>query len=300
MADALHRSGVVAVVGRPNTGKSTLVNALVGEKVSIVTPRPQTTRSTITGILTRESYQVVFTDTPGLHDGGGRMINRVMNRAASGSLSGADLVMLVVEASGWRDRDDYVLQLVRRAGIDCVLVLNKTDLVTPRERLLPILEEASARHAFVEVMPVSARRGTNIDRLEQVLVSRLPEGPPLYDPDTRTDRSFEFRVAEIIREKLMQALREEVPYGAAVEILAAERDADKVRVDAVIWVSKESHKGIVVGRGGQQIKHIGRAARLEMQEIFGGHFHLETRVRVRENWADDARALRRFGYDVSG
>lgn len=295
--NAEFRTGFVAVLGRPNVGKSSLVNALVGRKISIVTPRPQTTRHAILGVLTRPDAQILFVDTPGLHARVRNQLNRAMNRAVEGALAGADLALFVVEAGMWKSADDYVLEHLRTARIPAVLVVNKTDTVRPRSALLPYLDACSRRGEFREIVPVSATRQENLDRLQEVVISFLPVGPPHYPLDATTDRSIEFRVAEMIREKLLMALRQEVPYGLAVEILALEQKPGVVLADACIWAERESHKGIVVGKGGATIKEVGTAARQELEAIFGLKFHLETRVKVKDNWADNARALQQFGFD---
>jgi GTP-binding protein Era len=293
------RTGFIAVVGRPNAGKSTLVNALVGRKISIVTPRPQTTRHAIVGVLTRPDAQLLFTDTPGLHARSRSLLNRAMNRAVQGALAGADVVLFLVDARGWQAGDDHVLEQVQATGLPCVLAVNKVDLVHPREALLPFLEECARRAEFAALLPVSARTGHNLDRLLEVLVPLLPAGTPLYPEGAQTDRGLDFRIAEVIREKLLLVLRQEVPYGLAVEIQALEETPRLVRADAVIWASRESHKGIVVGRGGATLKRVGTAARLELENLFGRKFHLETRVKVKKDWADSERALQQFGFEAA-
>ncbi|MCE7901417.1 MAG: GTPase Era [Gammaproteobacteria bacterium PRO9] len=291
------RTGFVAVVGRPNVGKSTLVNALVGRKISIVTPRPQTTRHAIVGVLSRPDAQFLFVDTPGLHVRVRNQLNRAMNRAVEGALAGADVAVFVVEAGVFKAADTYVLEHVVAAGIPVVLVVNKVDTVKPKSALLPWLAACAERAAFHAIVPVSATTADNLDRLLEVVAGLLPEGQPLYPPDVSTDRGMEFRIAEVIREKLLMALRQEVPYGLAVEILALEQSPGVALVDAVIWADRESHKGIVVGKGGATIKEVGTAARLELERIFNLRFHLETRVKVKTNWADSARTLQQFGFE---
>lgn len=293
------RTGFVAVVGRPNAGKSTLVNALVGRKISIVTPRPQTTRHAIVGVLSRPDAQLLFVDTPGLHARSRNLLNRAMNRAVQGALAGADLVLFVVEGTGWQPEDDYVLEQIQASGLPCVLAVNKVDLVHPREALLPFLEACTGRAEFRELVPIAAREGRNLDRLLNVVVAQLPEGPPLYPIDAQTDRGLSFRVAEVIREKLLIVLRQEIPYGLAVEIQELEEKPGIVLADAVIWASRESHKGIVVGKGGATLKRVGTAARLELEAIFEKKFHLETHVKVKRDWADSERALQQFGFEVA-
>ncbi len=291
------RTGYVAIVGRPNVGKSTLVNALVGRKISIVTPRPQTTRHAIVGVLTRANAQVLFVDTPGLHTRMRSLLNRAMNRAVEGALVGADVALFVVEAGVWKAADSFVLEHVLAAKIPVILAVNKVDLVRPKSTLLPYLSACERRATFEAIVPISAAGADNLDRLLELLTGLLPVGPPLYPLDATTDRSMEFRVAEIIREKLLIALRQEVPYGLAVEILALEQKPGVVLADALIWADRDSHKGIVVGKGGATIKEVGTAARLELEKIFGLRFYLETHVKVKTNWADNARVLQQFGFE---
>ncbi|MDP6436876.1 MAG: GTPase Era [Gammaproteobacteria bacterium] len=299
MAIADHRSGYVAVLGRPNVGKSTLVNALVGHKISIVSSKPNTTRHAIIGVLTDAGYQLVFIDTPGLESASGRLINRVMNRAAVGSLESADVVMLVVEAGSWKEGDDRALRLVAEAGLPCILTVNKIDRVKPRDRLLPILEEAAGRAEFAAIVPVSATLPENLGMLTTALYDLLPAQEALYGSEIATDRGLRFRAAEILREKLMQMLHKEVPYGVGVEIEDLEEDEQgRLRINATIWVDRESHKGIVVGKGGQQIKAIGQAARLDLQETLERPVYLESHVKVKRNWSDSAQSLRQLGYDA--
>jgi GTP-binding protein Era len=294
------RSGFVAVVGRPNAGKSTLVNALVGEKISIVTARPQTTRHRILGIRTREDSQVVFVDTPGLHPHARKLINRTMNRAAAGSLADADLVLFVIEATGWRPGDDYVLERLGRARAPCVLVVNKLDLLTGPSAVLPLLEECQGKRDFAAIVPVSALQGDNLDRLMQVVLGHMQAGDRFFPPEMKTDRGTAFRIGEVLREKLMAALQREVPYGLAVEVSAFEDSPGLAKIDALIWVAKDSQRPIVVGRGGVTLKEIGRAARLDLEQLLGKKVFLQTHVKVRRNWADDARALRQLGYEAEG
>lgn len=292
-----YRAGHVAVVGRPNVGKSTLVNALVGEKVSIVTARPQTTRQRILGIRSRPDSQVVFIDTPGLHAHAGKLINRAMNRAATGSLVDADLVLFVIEAGGWQRGDTHVLQRLEGARAPVVLVVNKSDLMQPKTRLLPLLEQCQARGRYADIVPVSALDGENLQRLMEIILGHLPEGEPLYPQDMRTDRGRDFRIGEVLREKLMAALDREVPYGIAVEIGAVEETPELISIDVQILVAKDSQRPIVIGRGGETLKAIGREARIELEQLLGRKVYLQTHVKVRRNWADDARALRQLGYD---
>ena len=289
------RSGFVALVGRPNVGKSTLLNAFVGQKLSIVTPRPQTTRNRVIGLLQLPEAQIAFVDTPGLHLGQKRALNRAMNRTAAAALGDADLALLVLEALRWTDEDELVLERIRDTHRPVIAVVNK---VHPRERLLPYIAQLAARHEFRHIVPISARRGSNLDDLKRVIVAELPLGEAMFPADQVTDRSRDFRIAETIREKLTLELVEELPYGIAVEIEQIEtREDGQLRVAAVIWVDREGHKPIVIGADGSRLKRIGRAARLELNHLLGGRFHLTLWVKVREDWADDVRALQQLGLE---
>jgi GTP-binding protein Era len=298
MTATTHRSGFVAVIGRPNVGKSTLVNALVGHKISIVTSKPHTTRHAILGVLTEAEFQIIFIDTPGLASRSGKLMNRAMNKAVVGAVEGADIIFFVIEAGKWSAADADALQLISKSKLPCILIVNKIDRIRPKTKLLPFLQTMSARHEFVEIFPVSAINEVNLDRLKDVLVTNLPEQEALYAAEMLTNRGVRFRVAEILREKLMQNLHQEVPYGLGVEINELEEDeSGRLHIDATIWVDRESHKGIVVGKGGEGIKKIGSAARQEMQEILDQAVHLESRVKLKKNWSDNAQALREMGYD---
>jgi GTP-binding protein Era len=292
------RSGYVALAGRPNVGKSTLLNALVGHKLSIVTPRPQTTRHRLIGLVQLPNAQIAFVDTPGLHLGPKRALNRAMNRTAAAAVGESDLVLFVVEALKWTDEDDLALHRIVETGHETVAVVNKVDRVRPRERLLPYMAQLAARHVFRAIVPVSASKGENLDDLRRVIVAALPLGEAMFPLDQLTDRSEAFRIAETIREKLTLELVEELPYGVAVEIeqIAVEEDGRKA-VSAVIWVDRAGQKPIVIGAAGARLKRIGRAARLELNRLMGERFHLILWVKVREDWADDARALQQLGVE---
>jgi len=288
-------SGFVALVGRPNVGKSTLLNAMLGQKVSIVTARPQTTRHRVLGISESEAGQIAFLDTPGMHQGPRRALNRAMNRTAGAVLAEADLAVFIVEALKWTDEDAMALDRVLQAACPVIAVINKVDKVHPRERLLPYIDQLAQRASFLAVVPISALRADNLEPLRRTILAALPAGERLYPAGQLTDRSERFRIAELIREKLTGELVEELPYGIAVEVesYAATEDG-RVEVGAVIWVDREGQKPIVIGAGGERLKRIGRAARLELNHLFGKRYHLTLWVKVRENWADDARALRQL------
>jgi GTP-binding protein Era len=292
------RSGFVALVGRPNVGKSTLLNALLGQKLSIVTPRPQTTRHRVLGILELPDAQVAFVDTPGMHHGPQRALNRSMNRTASAAVADADLALFLVEALRWTDEDQLALGRVREAGHPVIAVVNKVDRVHPRERLLPFMQELAARHEFHAIVPISALRSSNLEDLCKTLVAALPEGERMFPEGQVTDKSERFRIAELIREKLTMELVEELPYGIAVEVESMETTEDgRSEVSSVIWVDREGQKPIVIGAGGERLKRVGRSARLELNKIFDRRFHLILFVKVRSDWADDARALQQLGME---
>lgn len=294
-APAGFRCGIVALVGRANVGKSTLMNQLVGAKLSIVSDVPQTTRIPVRGVLHRDDAQMVFIDTPGIHKPRYRM-NEAMVRLASRVLHEADLVVVLVDASeGIGPGDRYVFERVREAGRKGLLILNKADRM-PRERLLPIMEEMSRTGPFEEIVPLSARTGENCDRLLRVLLTHMPEGPPLFPADMVTDLPRQIRVAEMIREQVFRKTRQEVPHSAAVLLDGMETTASGlIRVDATIVVDKESQKGIVIGDGGHLIKAIGTEARLGLEEFLGARVHLALWVKVRAGWRDDIAILRLLG-----
>ncbi len=291
-------SGFAALVGRPNVGKSTLLNALVGEKLSIVTPRPQTTRHRILGIANLPGAQIAFLDTPGLHREGRRALNKAMNRTAAAALDEADLVVLVVEAPKWEAGDELALTRIARAGRPAIAAVNKIDRVRPRERLLPYLARLAGRHQFLAIVPVSALKQDNVADLRATIAAHLPVSPALFPAGEVTDRGSSFRIAELIREQLTLELNQEVPYGIAVEVerLGDEPDG-QLAVDAAIWVDREGQKPIVIGARGARLKRVGRAARLAVNELLGRRVHLNLWVKVRENWADNARALRQLGVE---
>jgi GTP-binding protein Era len=297
MSEPGFRCGFVAVVGRPNVGKSTLINALMGRKVSIVTSRPQTTRHRILAVHTSEAVQIVFVDTPGLHRNAGKAMNRLMNRTAASALADADLVLFVVEADRWTEEDGDVLQRVKSAGVPAIALLNKIDLVHPKERLLRAIADLAARHEFQEIIPVSARKRRNLDDLLDAIPPRLPESAALFPAEMQTDRGPEFQAAEIIREKLTVQMHQELPYGLTVQIERYEQEERGIGVHAVIWVERDSQKGIVVGKGGGMLKRIGKEARLEISRNVGQPVHLELWVKVKDNWADSEKDLISLGYE---
>jgi GTP-binding protein Era len=290
------RCGFVAVMGRPNVGKSTLVNALLGVKLSITSRRAQTTRDRILGIKTRSDGQIVLLDTPGLHRSEGRALNRYMNRAAAAALDGADVAVMVVEALKWLPDDDAVLARVLAAKTALLLAVNKVDLVSDKSRLLPYLSDVAHRAPFLAVVPISARRQRDADRLADLILARLPVGDPIFPQDLYTDRSERFLCAEIVREKLIRLLGQEVPHRLAVEVETFQQRANDARLSMRIWVESRGQKVIVIGRGGARLKRVGTEARRDIERLLGVHVHLELWVKVRSGWSDDERFLGELGY----
>ncbi len=293
---AEYRSGLVAIVGRPNVGKSTLMNRLLGQKISITSPKPQTTRHRILGIHTAEDHQAVYVDTPGLHLGVKKAMNRYMNRAATGALEDVDLVLFVIQAGRWTDEDENVRQRLAKLQVPVVLVVNKIDRLKDRAELLPYLQKAADRMTFSEVVPLSALKGENFEPLAQIVAERLPEGPPMFPEDQITDRSERFMAAEIVREKLMRRLGQELPYALTVEIEAFRTEGEMRHIAAVIWVERAGQKKIVIGEKGAVLKSIGQQAREDMERLFDCKVFLQLWVKVKEGWSDDERALVSLGY----
>jgi GTP-binding protein Era len=298
--DAGHRAGTVVLAGRPNVGKSTLLNALVGQKISIVTHKAQTTRHRIQGIVTRPGFQLVLLDTPGAGRPAGSRLSHAMNREAAAGVAGADVILFTMAAPRFTPEDAAVLAGLRMSGLPIVAAINKIDRVQPRDRLLPLLERVAGEHDFAAVVPIAASRGDNLDRLVDALVSLLPVAEPAYPPEQVTDRSERFMAAEVLRAQLMLGLSDELPYGLAVEIERFEDLPDgRTEIDAVIWVERVGQRKIVIGAGGARLKAIGTAARMALNELLGRRVHLQTWVRVREGWTDDDRMLNRLGHDPS-
>lgn len=288
--------GFVAIVGRPNVGKSTLMNHLIGQKISITSRKPQTTRNRVLGIDTDGIYQTVYVDTPGLHREEKRAINRLMNRAAESSLGDVELILWVVDATYWTDDDEMVFQKLLKADAPVVLVINKVDKLDDKEKLLPLIEKLKDRLQFKDIIPVSALKGNNLHVLKQMIKDVLPEGPHYYSDDSITDRPVRFLVAEIIREKLMRQMGEELPYSATVEIDDyATDEKDVTHIHATILVERQGQKKMVVGAGGARIKKIGTEARADIERLIEGKVFLELFVKVKAGWADDERALKSLG-----
>jgi GTP-binding protein Era len=300
MSEPSYRAGHVAVLGRPNVGKSTLINALVGTKVSIVSPRPQTTRHRMLGIATFPEGQLVLVDTPGIHADKGKAtasaMHRMMNRAARGALEGVDAALLVIRAGQWSDEDTLAYDALKGAGIPVALVVNQVDRYPDKSELLPFLQSVSEGRNFASVHPVSALKRNGLQPLVKTVLALLPEQDALYPEDEITDKSQRFLAGELVREQLMRQLGEELPYATTVEIERFVVDGALLRIGAVIWVERDGQKSIVIGKGGERLREIGTKARQQMERLFDSKVFLETWVRVREGWSDDEAALRTFGY----
>lgn len=295
-ADEDFRCGYVAIIGRPNVGKSTLLNRILGQKISITAHKPQTTRHRVLGIKSTFNSQIIFVDTPGIHAGKKSALNRYMNRAATSSITDVDVVLFLVDQLKWLEEDEYVLKKLLNCGAPVILVINKLDKVKDKEKLLPHMEKLASQYDFAQVIPISARNGEGVDVLEKTIVEILPVSPPYFPLDQVTDRSLRFMAAEFIREKLMRTLGEEVPYSLTVEIEKFEEQKNLIRIHAVIWVSRDSQKGIIIGKQGRQLKTIGELARKDMEQAFESKVFLQLWVKVKEGWSDDERALRTLGY----
>jgi len=296
-----HRSGSIAVIGRPNVGKSTLTNALVGAKVSIVSNRPQTTRHRLLGIATFPEGQIALVDTPGLHKQEGKFsasaMSKVMNRAARGAIEDVDAALMVIEAGRWDEADTLAYNVLSDSGIPVMLVVNKVDQIKLKAELLPFLARITEGRSFASVHLISALKRNGLEQLIKDMLAVLPEAPPIFGEDEITDRSQRFMAGELVREQLMRQLGNELPYATTVEIERFAEEEGLLRIGAVIWVERESQKSIVIGKGGARLKEIGSKARLQMERMFDAKVFLETWVRVREGWSGDAAALKAFGYN---
>ena len=296
MSETASRCGLVTIIGRPNVGKSTLLNRLVGEKISITSSRAQTTRHRLLGIKTTGHDQIVFVDTPGLHTDNKSIMNRQMNRVAAASLQGVDCIVLMIAGSGWVDADEYPLRLAAKQDIPVILAINKIDQIKDRRQLLPFIKQSTDKMAFAAIVPLAARTGTNVGELEKAILEYMPRQPMIFPADQITDRSERFLAAELIREQIFRGFQQEVPYATAVSIDQFKRVKGTLYIDATIWVEKEGQKPILIGKSGARLKTVGSRARLAMQKFFAAKVHLNLWVKVREGWSDNERALRSLGY----
>ena len=294
---AQQRSGYVALVGRPNVGKSTLLNHILGQKISITSRKPQTTRHQVLGIKTEAATQIIFVDTPGMHKHQTKAINRYMNRAASSAIRDVDVVVMVADRTAWTDEDNWVLEQVRACGAPAILVLNKVDLLADKTVLLPRLQELAEDSLFKAILPISALNQHNVSELEQCISEHLPLAEHFFPEDQITDRSQRFLASEIVREKITRQLGDELPYAATVEIEEFKQKGSTLHIAAIIFVERKGQKRILVGEGGSRMRSIGSEARRDMETMFDGKVMLRLWVKVKSGWSDDERALRSLGYD---
>lgn len=290
------RAGFIAILGRPNVGKSTLLNRIIGKKVSITSSKPQTTRHRLLGIRTTDDCQMIFVDTPGVHLGSKRYINQVLNKTAANALAGVDVTLLMITSEGWKEEDRHALKLAQQEKNSLILLINKIDKLKDKNRLLPLIEASSQMHDFKAIIPLSASDGDNVDTLLDVLTTYLPGSPLLFPEGQMTDKGDRFIVSETIREKLFRQLHDEIPYALAVEIQQFDMTDSLLRADVIVWVEKESQKGIIIGKNGEKLRSVGSSAREELESFFGRKVFLQLWVKVRENWSDDAVMLRAIGY----
>ncbi|WP_456383213.1 GTPase Era [Persephonella sp.] len=294
------RAGFVALIGRPNVGKSTIMNNILGTKLSIVSPKPQTTRMRILGVKHDKDAQIIFLDTPGVQKGKD-LLTKVVMESAVGSMEEADVLVLIIEADkGWTREDELILEnYIKKLNKPTILVINKIDKMEDKRLLLPLIEESAKKYDFAEIIPMSAVKGENLDRFVEALKKYLPESPPLFPEDQITDLPLRFYIAEIIREKIFQNTRQELPYSAAVEVESieeGERNKNLVIINATIYVEKDNHKGIIIGKKGQMLKKIGQQAREELEHLLGKKVHLNLWVKVKPRWKEDIRLLKMLGY----
>lgn len=292
-----YRCGYVALIGRPNVGKSTLMNRILGQKLSIVTAKPQTTRQQVAGIKTSDRGQVIYIDTPGIHLAAKRALNRYMNRIAQAAFHDVDLILFLVEAGRWSKQDEHVARSLKSVNVPVILVVNKIDLLPDKSKLFRFLEEEARSDRFSEVLMIGARSGDGVDDLEEKVLAELPFSRPFYDEDQFTNRSSRFLAGELIREQLMLRLHQELPYSLTVEIEEFKEEKGILRIGAVIWVERKGQKQIVIGKGGDVLKQVGSRARHALQELFEQKIFLRMWVKVSRDWSDNERALKQFGYD---
>lgn len=290
------KCGYIAIVGRPNVGKSTLLNVILGQKVSITSDKPQTTRSQILGIKTVDSVQAIYIDTPGLHKAERNAMNRYMNKLASSVILDADVIVFMIEATRWDDEDQLVLDRLQNAKAPVILAINKVDKIKDKNQLLPIIEKLQTKYHFAQIIPISAAKNKNVEEFESEIMQLLPEGPHLFPDDQITDRNERFQVAEIIREKVIRSTGQEVPYSTTVEIESIENEEKLLRISAIIWVEREGQKPIIIGKDGERLKKIGTTARMDIEKLFEKKIFLRLWVKVKDSWTDDERALKSLGY----
>lgn len=289
--------GYIALVGRPNVGKSTLLNCILEQKLSITSRKPQTTRHSILGINTTAHHQFIYVDTPGIHQGQQKVINRLMNKTAIRVLRDVDIIVLVIDGAHWEEEDEYILKLIRQGSVPCILAINKVDKIGDKSQLLPLIQAMNQRHEFVAIIPISAKNGIQVDELQQKISDYLPEGPYLFPEDQLTDRSIQFICAELLREKVFRFCGQELPYSVTVEIESFKDEPELVRIHALILVEKENHKRMLIGDKGQKLKEMATTARIDMEHLLGKKVFLRCWCKVKSGWADNELMLKQLGYD---
>jgi GTP-binding protein Era len=289
--------GYVAIVGRPNVGKSTLLNALLDQKLSITSRKPQTTRHQLLGIKSGAEHQILYVDTPGIHAAGKRAINRYMNRNAFSVISDVDVIVFLVDRQHWTEDDEMVLEAIQKASVKVIVAVNKVDMVKDKRQLLPLLSTLQSKVPEAEIMPISAEKGDNLKMLEQEVVKALPNGPFYFEADQVTDRSERFMASEVIREKLMRQLGDELPYAVTIQIDEFRETGTIIHIGATIFVEREGQKTILIGKSGQRLKQIGIDARRDLETMMSKKIMLNTWVKVKSGWSDSERALKSLGYD---
>jgi GTP-binding protein Era len=289
--------GYIALVGRPNVGKSTLLNRILQQKLSITSRKPQTTRHSILGIRTEGDYQFVYVDTPGIHQGSKKTMNRMMNKTATSTLRDVDAVAFVVDGTHWQDEDEYVLSLVKKVPVPCFLVVNKVDKIADKVQLLPWIEEINKRHTFTDIIPLSAKTGVQVETLHQCLQKVLPESPHFFAHDQLTDRPTRFLCAELLREKVFRLCGQELPYSTTVDIESYKDEGTLVRIHALILVDRDNHKRMIIGDKGAKLKEMASSARIDMEQLLGKKVFLQCWCKVKSGWSDNERLLKQLGYD---
>lgn len=291
------KCGYIAIIGRPNVGKSTLLNTLVGKKISITSKKPQTTRMQILGITTKDHVQAIYIDTPGIHKTEKKAMNRYMNHLATSVITDANVIVFVIVALRFQEEDQLILEKLKKTNVPVILVINKIDLVKDKSRLLPFINELQAQYPFQQIIPLVARKTQEVLRLQKSLFDLLPEGPHLFPEGTITDKNERFQMAEIIREKLIKVTNQELPYSTTVVIESLKKEKKRIHINAIIWVEREGQKPIVIGKEGLLLKKIGTEARQEMEKSLGEKVFLRLWVKVKKNWTDDEQILQSLGYE---
>jgi len=289
--------GYSAIIGRPNVGKSTLLNQILQQKLCITSRKPQTTRHTILGIQTLDEHQIIYVDTPGIHQGVKKTLNQMMNQSAKRVLHDVDAVVVVIDCTRWTEDDNYVFSLLKHVKVPCFLVINKVDLFDDKSQLLPFIDDMNQRYPFAEIIPLSAKTGLGVPQLERCLKRVVPEGPHLFNPEQYTDRSIKFLCAELLREKIFRLCGQELPYSTTVDIESYQDEGELIRIHALILVERDSHKRMIIGEKGEKLKAIGMRSRLDMEQMLGKKVFLQCWCKVKSGWSDDERILKQLGYD---